>query len=171
MCVCWINGFARRLYVPLLVLSLLGLPSLALAFTGQVMRISDGDTLSVWTDRREIKVRIYGIDTPERNQPWGREATRALAQMVEGQRIRVDEVDQDRWGRIVGRIFVEGRDIGREMVRQGHAWVYRHYTNDFSLISLEATARNAHLGLWRLPESQRIAPWEWRRRQRSAVFP
>lgn len=105
------------------------LPTLAQAKTleGKVVRIADGDTLTLLTDSKtQIKVRLHGIDTPERKQPFGKGAKDALSAMVAGKRVRVEVTDKDRYGRTVGRIIGEGnRDINAELVRQGFAWWYR----------------------------------------------
>ncbi len=81
-----------------------------------------------------------------------------------GQVVGVVEIDRDRYGRIVGRIYLGSRDIKREMVAEGHAWVYRKYMRDESLLEDETASREAMLGLWSLPEAQRVPPWEWRRK-------
>lgn len=63
---------------------------------------------------------------------------------------------------MVARLQVEGLNINAEMIRRGAAWVYRKYTNDASVLALEAQAREAKRGLWSLPDAERIPPWEWR---------
>jgi endonuclease YncB( thermonuclease family) len=77
-------------------------------------------------------------------------------------------MDIDRYGRSVAVVHrdSDGVDIGREMVRLGHAWVYRRYTDDAALIRLEDGARAAGIGLWSMPESERVPPWQWRRQNR-----
>lgn len=76
---------------------------------------------------------------------------------------RVEVVDVDRYGRTVGQVWIGSLDIGAELVRQGHAWVYRRYSRDPALQALEAEARQGRRGLWRLPEAERVPPWVWRR--------
>ena len=71
-------------------------------------------------------------------------------------------MDTDRYGRTVAKVYRDGRDINREMIREGHAWVYRKYLRDPSLLEDERRAREAHAGLWGLPEAHRVPPWEWR---------
>ena len=80
---------------------------------------------------------------------------------------RVVWSERDRYGRVVGRVFVDGLDVNAEMVRQGHAWVYRQYASDESLFGLENEARAAKLGLWALSEADKMPPWEWRKARRS----
>jgi len=129
---------------------------------GKVVGITDGDTLTVLVDRQSVKVRLAEIDTPERGQPWANRTKRALSVKVFGQVVDVQVVDTDRYGRTVAKIYLDRRDINREMVREGHVWVYRKYLRDPALLEDERQARKAELGLWALPEAQRIPPWEWR---------
>jgi len=70
----------------------------------------------------------------------------------------------DRYGRSVARVYVDGVDVCEELVKQGMAWVYRNYAKDESLYEIEQEAQDEQRGLWSLPESQRMPPWEWRRR-------
>jgi micrococcal nuclease len=147
-----------------IILSLLPTLALAATYTGKVIKVVDGDTLEVLYQGAPLRVRLSEIDTPKRAQPWYRRAKEALAGKVAGEVVSVEEVDVDRYGRLVGKIWLVGRDVNREMVAEGHAWVYRKYLVDESLLNDEAAARNAARGLWSLPEAQRIPPWEWRRR-------
>ena len=75
--------------------------------------------------------------------------------------------EKDRYGRVVGRVFVDGLDVNAEMVRNGHAWVYRQYAKDESLFALEDEARAAKRGLWALSEADNMPPWDWRRARRN----
>jgi len=130
--------------------------------TGKVVGVTDGDTITVLVDRRTIKVRLAEIDTPERGQPWANRAKQALSDKVFGQVVELQVVDTDRYGRTVAKIYRGGRDINRERVREGHAWVYRKYLRDPSLLEDERQAREAGAGVWGLPEAQEVPPWEWR---------
>ena len=130
---------------------------------GRVVGISDGDTLTLLDgSRREVRVRLAEIDTPERGQPYGDRARQALSDLAFGKAVRVAVVDTDRHGRTVGRVHEGAVDVNAEMARRGAAWVYRRYSRDPSLLRLEEEARAARLGLWALPEAQRTPPWEWR---------
>jgi endonuclease YncB( thermonuclease family) len=95
---------------------------------GRVVGITDGDTLTLLTDRREaVRVRLAEIDTPERGQPYGNRARQALADLAFGKIVRIAVRDKDRYGRTVGRVFAGSQDINAEMVRRGAAWVYRQW--------------------------------------------
>ncbi|MBW6398942.1 thermonuclease family protein [Roseomonas sp. HJA6] len=130
---------------------------------GRVVGITDGDTLTLLSVRREeIRIRLSDIDTPERGQPYGDRARQLLADLAFGRDARIEVRDTDRYGRTVGRVFVGAVDVNAELVRRGSAWVFRRYSNDPTLLRLEADARSARRGLWALPEAQRLPPWEWR---------
>ena len=129
--------------------------------------MSDGDTVTVLGDfgagRQQQRLRLTEIDTPERRQPWGTRARQALADKVFQRQVRIASQGEDRYGRLLGRIYLDDRDINREMVREGHAWVYRQYSSDIRLLQDEQAARDSQAGLWSLPDAQRVPPWEWRR--------
>jgi endonuclease YncB( thermonuclease family) len=131
---------------------------------GRVVAVQDGDTLTLLVDSKTVKVRLAGIDTPERGQPWAKRAHQALSDRVFRKEVRVNAVTIDRYGRTVGEVYADNVCVGCELVREGHAWVYRRYNEDPVLLELEQDAREARRGLWGLPESERVPPWEWRRR-------
>ena len=134
---------------------------------GRVVGITDGDTLTLLTDRQtQIRIRLSEIDTPERGQPYATRSRQRLSDLVFGKAVRVTVRDVDRYGRTIGRVFVGSRDVNAEMIRSGSAWVYRRYSDDPSLLRLERIARGERRGLWALPEAERIPPWEWRASER-----
>ena len=154
----WLYGF----------LALLSGPLLAAEYTGKVVGISDGDTLTLLVPDgasfKQVKVRLGEIDTPERKQPYGTRAQQILSELAFNQQARVVVQDTDRYGRTVGRVYVGGTDVNAELVKQGAAWVYRQYLKDQSLLALEAEAKAAKRGLWGLPEAERCPPWDWRKK-------
>ena len=153
----WLYGF----------LALLSGPLLAAEYTGKVVGISDGDTLTLLVPDgasfKQVKVRLGEIDTPERKQPYGTRAQQTLSELAFNKEARVVVQDTDRYGRTVGRVYVGGTDVNAELVKQGAAWVYRQYLKDQSLLALEAEAKAAKRGLWGLPEAERCPPWDWRK--------
>lgn len=148
----------------ILLFAWLGAASAASAefFEGRVVGVVDGDTIDVRVGRETRRVRLHGIDTPERGQPWYGKAKSALSRRVFGKDVRVNDVDTDRHGRTVGEVYADNVCVGCELVREGHAWVFRKYTDDPVLYQLEAEARAGRRGIWSLPEAQRMPPWEWR---------
>jgi endonuclease YncB( thermonuclease family) len=141
---------------------------------GKVIRVADGDTAEVQLQSGAIKVRFYGIDAPERDQPHGKDAGFALRQLIVGKEVDLLPVEQDRYDRLVAVVMLGERNVNLDMVARGNAWAFRQYLGDFADDPLycqwEATAREQKLGLWRLPENQRRAPWEWRHRKGRAAY-
>jgi endonuclease YncB( thermonuclease family) len=131
---------------------------------GIVVRITDGDTLTLLTDQQDqITVRLTEIDTPESGQAWGTSSKEALSALVFSQRVRVVDNGQDQYGRTLGRIYKGDLDVSAEMIRSGSAWAYRAYLTDQSFLVIEEEARTARRGLWSMPYNQIIAPWDYRR--------
>ena len=161
----------RRLAALLIAAVLcLSLPAWALEVAGRLVGLSDGDTITILTaERRQVRVRLGEIDTPESRQPYGNRARQALSELVFGKDVRVVVQDTDRYGRTVGRVFAGQVDANAEMVRQGAAWVYRQYSRDPALLQLEAEAKAARRGLWELPEAEQTPPWEWRTAERGGA--
>ena len=158
----------RPLLAPLLL-------TLALAVTGRadpspllegvVVGVVDGDTADVRLQSGMIRVRLHAIDAPERDQPQGAASKAALSTLVYGKVVNVEPIEQDRYDRLVARLWLDGQDVNAEMLKQGAAWVYRRYADDPAYCAYEKAARDLRRGLWALPLSQRPAPWEWRRRK------
>lgn len=133
-------------------------------FTGQVIRVADGDTLTVLRGGKEnIRVRLSEIDAPESGQGFGRASKTALSGMCMGREARVVSLGRDRKykDRIIGRVFCNGVDVSAEQVSQGMAWVYDSYVQDRNFYQLQERARSAGLGLWSQPNP--VQPWVWRR--------
>lgn len=131
-------------------------------FCGRVVKVHDGDTVTVLSGGMERRVRLVGIDAPERGQPYGSASRRGLAARVGGRVVVVIESGTDTYGRTLGRVLVAGKDANAAQVRDGFAWVYRRFENDPALIAQEAEAKAAGRGLWRDPEP--LPPWVWRER-------
>lgn len=139
-----------------------------LALEGQVVAVHDGDTVTLLHGMQvRHRVRIAGIDAPERGQPFGMSARESLARLVHGRRVAARCHKRDRFGRDVCNVFVAARDVGLEQVRNGLAWWYREYAREqppedrASYAAAEGEARGARRGLWHDANPQ--APWAWRR--------
>jgi endonuclease YncB( thermonuclease family) len=132
-------------------------------FRGRVVAVVDGDTVDVLRGGQPARIRLAGIDCPEKAQPYGARARQATAALAFGAEVRVIERERDRYGRTVGEVVLgDGRSLNRELVRQGWAWWYRRYSQDRALGDLEIVARMERRGLWVDP--QPVPPWEWRAR-------
>ncbi len=141
----------------------------AVSFSARVVGITDGDTLTVLDEQnQQHTIRLAEIDAPERRQPWGDRSRQHLSELTFGKTVSIQQTDTDRYGRTVARVFADGEDINRAMVRDGDAWVYREYLTDQTLLATEARARQARSGLWSLSDSETVPPWQWRRGARVA---
>ncbi len=144
----------------LLLICLLLSYSLACAttFTGKVVKITDGDTIQVMLNGKAEKIRLAGIDTPEKKQPFGQAATRYNHSLSAQKIVTVRVEITDRYGRLVGEVFLpDGRSLNRELVRAGYAWWFRKYSDDQTIGELENEARQARRGLWIDPNP--VAPF------------
>jgi len=144
---------------------------------GLVSKVSDGDTININSGGTKVKIRFYGIDTPESTkinrrtghvnkpgQPYGDEAWHALEGKIANRHVRVEVMDRDRYGRLVSVVWLENRNINKEMVADGWAWAYRQYLDRphaSEYIDAEERARGKQLGLWR--EANPQPPWEFRK--------
>lgn len=140
--------------------------------TGRVVKIVDGDTLDVQLDSGPIRVRLHAVDTPEKAQPFGRDASNALVKLVLHKKVEVEPFEQDRYDRMVGIVYLQDKNVNADLIRAGYAWAFRRYMRkaDAALCSLEADARQAKRGLWTLKPADRIAPWEYRSRKSRTSF-
>jgi endonuclease YncB( thermonuclease family) len=161
------------LYQAALASSVLFAPALAFAATlkGEVVGLSDGDTVTVLdAQKTQYKVRLAGIDAPEKRQPFGDRSRQHLASLAFRRQVVIEWHKTDRWGRIVGKVVVDRIDVCLEQVRAGLAWHYLDYAREQSpedrsaYSEAERVARAKRLGLWRDP--QPMAPWDFRRSQR-----
>lgn len=129
---------------------------------GPVVGVIDGDTIDVLVDGRAVRVRLAQIDAPERGQPFGTRAKQRLSALAFRQQAAVTEDGRDRWGRVIGTVTVDGRNLNKAMVAEGFAWAYRRYVTDPAYLDLENAAQQSGAGLWADPSP--TPPWTWRRR-------
>jgi endonuclease YncB( thermonuclease family) len=136
-----------------------------------VVGIADGDTITVLREgKQQVKIRLYGIDCPERGQAFSRKAKQFISEMVFGKEVEVEPVDVDRYGRLVALVTISESLVNEELVNAGFAWVYTRYC-DRPICErwkvLENEAREAKRGLWADPNP--LPPWEFRRQERKSV--
>ena len=136
--------------------------------TGRVVGIADGDTITVLDDKNtQYKVRLAGIDAPEKKQDFGSVSKRSLSEMVFNQQVTVEWKKADRYGRIVGKVVRNGKDVNLEQVKLGMAWFYRKYQNELvfddriNYLHAEENAMSKQVGLWLHKDP--IAPWDFRK--------
>lgn len=130
-------------------------------FTGKVVAVADGDTLTVLRDREQIKARLVEIDAPEKAQPFGNRSKQSLSDLCFGKTATLADQGKDRYKRTLARVTCDGLDANAEQVRRGMAWVYRKYApKDSPLYAVEIEAKAARRGLW--ADAEPMPPWEWR---------
>jgi endonuclease YncB( thermonuclease family) len=142
------------------------IPAIADQIEGKVVSVADGDTVTVLdAGRVQHKIRLSGIDAPERSQAFGTRSREYLSSIVAGQQVVVETDKTDRFGRSVGKILLRGRDINLAMVAGGLAWHYKKYQREQSSSNAEQEARAHRVGLWR--DDEPMAPWDWRSARRN----
>ncbi len=127
----------------------------------KIKKIVDGDTVHVFFKDQIYKVRLTEIDAPERDQPFGSDSTNFLKQLLKDRRVDIDISGTDKYGRKLGRLYWRGKDINRELVSAGYAWVYDQYVTDNSFYEDQSKARENRLGLW--SDLKPVEPWNWRK--------
>jgi endonuclease YncB( thermonuclease family) len=144
----------------LVLLALIAVPAAAESFSGKVVSIQDGDTLTVLAER-ETRVRLAEIDAPELRQAFGEQARASLAELCLGKSAQVRVVAREPQGLVRAHVKCDALDANAEQVRRGLAWVYkRHATSTSPLYFLEDQAQRARDGLWADPSP--APPWRWR---------
>lgn len=146
-------------------------PSLADALYGKVVGVSDGDTITV-LDAQKVthKIRLSGIDAPEKAQAFGERAKQQLSDWVFQESVRVIHDKTDRYGRIVGKVTLNGEDVNIQMIHAGLAWHYKAYEDEQPAVDrvayplAELNARRKAIGLW--GDAEPLPPWDWRRSKR-----
>jgi len=146
----------------ILLLSLLPVLCSAQRFSVKVVGISDGDTFTcVNDDNLQLKIRINGIDAPEKKQAFGNKSKELLSSLIFGKRINIDVQSKDGYGRYIAYVYSpEGKDVALLMLHEGMAWHFTKYDNNKVYSDAENVARKAKRGLW--SESSPIAPWDFR---------
>jgi micrococcal nuclease len=140
----------------------------------KVTKVNDGDSIEVMLDTGTGRVRLSAIDTPEHDQPHGRESSMALKSLLPvGSAVELEVVTQDQFRRIVAVVWLVDAgarmNVNEKMLRDGHAWAYRRYMRDARFCDLEAEARAAKRGLWAQPVGDWVYPPEWRLLQNGEI--
>jgi endonuclease YncB( thermonuclease family) len=140
----------------------------ATRFGGTVISILDGDTIRVESSEKVVyQVRLAGIDAPEKGQPFGEDSRRNLARILMGKAVVVQSQKTDRYGRLVGKVFLDAADISLMQIRAGLAWHYKQYQKEQSELDRdsysveESTARQRRVGLW--AQAEPVPPWVHRK--------
>lgn len=151
------------------LLALTAYSTVAAELTGRVTGIADGDTLNVFIEcaKFEMPIRLAGIDAPEKGMAFGNVSKRSLSEMAFGKVVIIEWDKKDKYGRLVGKVSVDGLDVNLEQVKKGLAWHFKEYQDEQtqadrdSYAKAENDARAAKAGLW--TDHDPIAPWAWRK--------
>jgi len=135
--------------------------------SGKVIHVADGDTITILdSSHQQLKIRLSGIDAPEKAQDYGQRSKEHLNGLVQGQQVIVETSKKDKYGRHVGQVLLKGQDVNLEQLRAGLAWYYREYERELtpelrqSYAKAESEAKDARMGLW--SDAQPVPPWQWR---------
>lgn len=126
----------------------------------------DGDTFDMRLDGKQVRVRMYGIDAPERKQAYYRKSKETLSDLIYGRKIRIEKRDTDRYKRIVADVYLDEEWINLKMIQRGMAWHFTRYSSNATLARAEHDARASRKGLW---SQQAVAPWNYRSASRNGV--
>lgn len=133
---------------------------------GRVVSVADGDTITVLDGANvQHKIRLWGIDAPEKGQDYGAQARKAISELVFQKDVRVHLVSRDHYGRSIGKVYARDMYVNKELVRRGMAWWYRDYSPwSFDLRLAESRAKREKLGIW--SQNRVVAPWTYRENKR-----
>jgi endonuclease YncB( thermonuclease family) len=156
----------HKLFATLLILLSCSLHAATLQ--GKVISVADGDTITVLEgNNTQHKIRLQGIDAPEKTQAFGQKSKQSLSQMVYNKQVRVEFQKKDKYGRVLGKVVYNETDVCLEQIKLGMAWHYKQYASAQSkedrelYAQVELSARSQVAGLWK--DKQPIPPWEYRR--------
>ena len=145
---------------------LLSFSLLADEIAGRVVRVADGDTITVLdAAQTQHKIRLQGIDAPEKKQAFGNASRKFLSGLVANREVRVTYTKRDRYGRILGMVFIDGKDANLEMLKAGLAWHYKKYDSKPAYAQAESEARAAKRGLWQ--DKSPIEPESFRKAKKA----
>ncbi len=140
------------------ILTVANHPLLAQDFTAKCVGVTDGDTITVLVGVEQVKIRLEGIDAPERGQDFSNRAKQFTSNLVYGKHVHIVPKEKDLYGRLVARVRVDDRDVSMDLVKVGLAWHYKKYSDDPTLAAAEREAKAERIGVWSLADP--IPPWE-----------
>ena len=150
-----------KYFVALLILSSY---LFSLELIGKVVKVSDGDTVTILTsDKTQQKIRLNDIDAPEKKQAFGNKSKDNLAKYIAGKTVTVEYQKKDKYKRVLGTIYYNNTDINLQQVKDGYAWVYKKYSNNQTYYKAEKVARDKRVGLW--IDKNPLEPWEFRKKK------
>ena len=145
----------RKIFLVFLVIS-------NLLFSNKVVKVNDGDTITIMMNGEKQKIRLYGIDTPEINQSFGTEAKQFLSDQILNRDVEIEVKDTDRYKRLVAVVYLNNKSMNELLLKEGWAWWYEVYAKkEYKYKELQEEAQKRKRGMWR--NKGNIPPWEFRR--------
>lgn len=135
------------------------------AQTGKVVSVKDGDTIEMMISGKPVRIRLFGVDAPEKGQPFGDKARQYCAELCFGKMVRMEKQSKDQYGRIVAEVYLpDGSSLNLRLVAAGYAWHYTQFSKSAQLAQAQQKAKLEKKGLWADPHP--TAPWNWRKQHR-----
>lgn len=145
-----------------LIICILSLHLIAQTLTGKVISIKDGDTIEMLVDNKPVRIRLRGIDCPEKKQPFGNNARQFTSDLCFGKIVKAEQLSKDRYKRIVAKIILpSGNLLNLQLLKAGLAWHYTKYDRSSDFASAEKEAKLQRRGIWSMKDP--VAPWSWRK--------
>lgn len=142
----------------------------AQSYSGKVTAVKDGDTIEMLVRGKTVRIRLFGVDSPEKGQPFGEKARQYTAGLCFGKPVTAVQRSRDQYGRVVADVYLADRTfLNESLVKAGYAWHYKKFSKNEALALAEKKAREEKAGLWR--DGSPVAPWNWRKQKghRAAV--
>jgi micrococcal nuclease len=131
---------------------------------GKTTKVLDGDTIDVITDQQKmVRIRLDSIDAPEKSQPFGQKSKDTLESWIGDQDVKVDVKSKDKYGRMIGVVYLEDVNINRALVQKGLAFAFEPFLKDQEILKIQEQAKSSHIGVWSIPESELVKPWDYRK--------
>ena len=155
----------KRLLIVFLILLVSCEPTDENTIKGKVIKVADGDTITIVTeDGQKVRVRLEGIDAPEKGQDFGNKSKQFLNDLCYNKIVKVIDKGQDKYGRMLGVVYLDDLNLNEEMVRNGLSWYYDYFVEDSRLDSLQQQARKDKLNIWSMKKP--VHPHEFRKNKR-----
>ena len=140
----------------------------AQSYSGKVTAVKDGDTIEMLVNGKAMRIRLFGIDSPEKGQPFAQKARQYTADLCFGKTVKAVQRSRDPYGRVVADVYLpDKRLLNETLVRNGYAWHFKKFSKSEPLATAEREAKAAKRGLWTEPSP--VAPWNWRK-QKGTVY-
>ncbi|RPD42610.1 thermonuclease family protein [Chitinophaga barathri] len=150
----------------ILILALSSVIARAQTYTGKVTAVKDGDTIEMLVNGKPLRIRLFGVDSPEKGQPFGEKARQYTSGLCFGKVVKARKESRDQYGRTVAEVYLpDGSSLNMQLVKAGFAWQYTQFSKSRDMAQAQTEAKAARKGLWL--DAHPVAPWVWRKQRRS----